>query len=79
MAEDRILNLTEYWRNRISDSLERYEDCISFNSMPKDEFIEECLKTITYYYDNEMLGESLSMNFDDLVSDTAKAHELWRD
>jgi len=36
MAGDRILNLTEYWRIRISDSLERYEDCISFGSMPKD-------------------------------------------
>ena len=79
MAEDRILNLTEYWRNRICDSLERYEGCISFSNMSKDEFIQECLKTITYYYDNEMLGESLSVNFDDLVSDTAKTYELWAD
>ena len=76
---DRKINidLVEYWRNRISDSVENYEDCLSFDSMPKDEFIEECVGTITYYFDNEMLGGSLDANYDNIVSDAAKTYELW--
>ena len=47
--------------------------------MPRDEFVEECLETITYYFDNEMLGGSLDANYDSIVSDTAKTYELWVD
>ena len=43
--------------------------------MPQDVFVDECLETITYYFDNEMLGESV--NYNDIVSDTAKAYEMW--
>ena len=75
MDNERILNLTEYWRNRIIDSIERYSDCITFSAMSEEEFIEECINTMTYYFDNEMLGESI--NYNDIVSDTAKAYEIW--
>ena len=74
---DRKINidLMEYWRNNLLDSIERYSDCISFDTMSQDIFVDECLETITYYFDNEMLGESI--NYNDIVSDTAKAYELW--
>lgn len=75
MGSDRIVNLTEYWRNSIIDSIERYRDNISFSAMSEDEFIEECVNTISYYFDNEMLGDSV--NFNDIVSDTAKTYEMW--
>ena len=75
MSNDRIINLTEYWRNSIIDSIERYREYISFSAMSEDEFIEECVNTLTYYFDNEMLGDSV--NFNDIVSDTAKTYEMW--
>ncbi len=75
MSSDRIVNLTEYWRNSIIDSIERYRDYISFSAISEDDFIEECVNTITYYFDNEMLGDSV--NFNDIVSDTAKTYEMW--
>ncbi len=34
-----------------------------------------CINTLTYYFDNEMLGESV--NYNDIVSDTAKTYEMW--
>ena len=43
--------------------------------MSEDEFIEECINALTYYFDNEMLGESV--NYNDIVSDTAKTYEMW--
>ena len=43
--------------------------------MSEEECIEECINTLTYYFDNEMLGESV--NYNDIVSDTAKAYEMW--
>ena len=75
MNGDIVINLTEYWRNNIVDSIERYRDYISFSTMSEDEFIEECVNTLTYYFDNEMLGDSI--NFNDIVSDTAKTYEMW--
>ena len=45
------------------------------SAMSEEEFIEECINTLTYYFDNEMLGESV--NYNDIVSDTAKTYEMW--
>ena len=75
MDGDIVINLTEYWRNSIIDSIERYCDYITFSAMSEEEFVEECVNTLTYYFENEMLGDSV--DFNDIVSDTAKTYEMW--
>ena len=39
----------------------------STTTMTEEEFIEECINTLTYYFDN----------YNDIVSDTAKTYEMW--
>ena len=75
MDGDIVINLTEYWRNSIIDSIERYCDYITVSAMSEEEFVEECVNTLTYYFENEMLGDSV--DFNDIVSDTAKTYEMW--
>ena len=75
MDGDIVIHLTEYWRNSIIDSIERYCDYITFSAMSEEEFVEECVNTLTYYFENEMLGDSV--DFNDIVSDTAKTYEMW--
>ncbi len=71
-----LLNLAEVWNNCIDDAIDYYRDYLDFTVMPIEEFKEECIREITYYFDNEMIG--LEINYNDIVSDMAKTYELWR-
>ena len=42
--------------------------------MPLDEFKQECIDLITYYFENEMLGNEI--NYNNIVIDTAQAYEM---
>lgn len=70
-----LVNMSEIWQNNIDDAIEHYKDYLDFSSMPMDEFREECLNLIAYYFDNEMIG--LEINYNDIVYDTAKTYGLW--
>ena len=58
-----------------------YKDIIASSVMfidridGREEFKEECINAIAYYFENEMLG--LEINYNDIVSDTAAAYEIW--
>ena len=71
-----LLNLAEVWNNCIDDAIDYYRDYLDFTVMPIEEFKEECIREITYYFDNEMIG--LEINYNDIVIDMAKTYELWR-
>ena len=70
-----LVNMAEVWSNGIDDAIDYYEDYLDFSSMEREEFKEECIKVIAYYFDNEMIG--LEINYRDIVSDTAAAYEIW--
>lgn len=71
-----LVNLAEVWNNCIDDAIDYYSDYLDFTVMPVEEFKEECINEITYYFDNDMIG--LDINYNDIVSDMAKTYELWR-
>lgn len=71
-----LLNLAEVWNNCIDDAIDYYRDYLDFTVMPIEEFKEECISEISYYFDNEMIG--LELNYNDIVSDMAKTYDLWR-
>lgn len=71
-----LVNLAEVWNNCIDDAIDYYSDYLDFTVMPLEEFKEECINEITYYFDNDMIG--LDINYNDIVSDMAKTYELWR-
>lgn len=70
-----VLNMIEVWDNGLTDAIERYKEYIDFSIMPLDEFKQECLDLINYYFENEMIG--LDVNYNDIVSDTAKDYDMW--
>lgn len=70
-----LVNVAEVWQNCIDDAIVSNEDYLDFSVMPMDEFKEECLNLITYYFDNDMIG--LEPNYNDIVIDTAKSYEIW--
>lgn len=70
-----LVNVAEVWQNCIDDAIVSNEDYLDFSVMPMDEFKEECLNLITYYFDNDMIG--LEPNYNDIVIDTAKSYEMW--
>ena len=77
MAREIIVNISAVWRNNLTDAIEDNKEYIDFSIMPYDEFMEECLNLITYYFDNEMLGNEI--NYKTLVLDTAKVYEMIRE
>ena len=70
-----VLNMIEVWDNGLTDAIERYKEYIDFSIMPLDEFKQECIDLISYYFENEMIG--LEINYNDIVSDTAKLYKMW--
>ena len=70
-----VLNMIEVWDNVLTDAIERYKEYIDFSIMPLDEFKQECIDLISYYFENEMIG--LEINYNDIVSDTAKLYKMW--
>ena len=70
-----LVDMAEVWSNGIDDAIDYYEDYLDFSLMTREELKEECIKVIAYYFDNEMLG--LEINYNDIVSDTAAAYEIW--
>ena len=68
------VNLMEIWENSIIDAIENNEDYIDFSIMPLDEFKQECIELITYYFENEMLGNKI--NYNNIVIDTAQSYEM---
>ena len=70
-----VLNMIEVWDNGLTDAIERYKEYIDFSIMPLDEFKQECLDLINYYFENEMIG--LDVKYNDIVSDTAKDYDMW--
>ena len=70
-----VVNMIEVWDNGLTDAIERYKEYIDFSIMPLDEFKQECLDLINYYFENEMIG--LDVNYNDIVSDTAKDYDMW--
>lgn len=70
-----VLNMNEVWNYGLTDAIERYKEYIDFSIMPLDEFKQECLDLINYYFENEMIG--LEINYNDIVSDTAKDYDMW--
>ena len=70
-----LVNMAEVWSNGIDDAIAYYEDYLDFSAMTIEEFKEECIKLIAYYFENEMIG--LEINYYDIVSDTAEAYEIW--
>ena len=76
MVKEIWVNMVDIWEYNLTDAIERYEDCLDFSVMSVDEFKEECIKTITYYFENEMLGNEI--NYNNLVCDTAAVYEMLR-
>ena len=70
-----LVDMAEVWSNGVEDAIEYYEDYLDFSLMTREEFKEECINAIAYYFENEMLG--LEINYNDIVSDTAAAYEIW--
>lgn len=70
-----LVNVAEVWQNFIDDAIVSNEDYLDFSVMSMDEFKEECINLITYYFDNDMIG--LEPNYNDIVIDTAKSYEMW--
>ena len=70
-----VLNMNEVWDYGLTDAIERYKEYIDFSIMPLDEFKQECIDLINYYFENEMIG--LDVNYNDIVSDTAKDYDMW--
>lgn len=70
-----LVNVAEVWQNCIDDAIVSNEDYLDFSVMPMEEFKEECINLITYYFDNDMIG--LEPNYNNIVIDTAKSYEMW--
>ena len=70
-----LVNVAEVWKNFIDDAIVSNEDYLDFSVMPMEEFKEECINLITYYFDNDMI--SLEPNYNNIVIDTAKSYEMW--
>ena len=70
-----LVNVAEVWQNCIDDAIVSNKDYLDFSVMPMDEFKEECINLITYYFDNDMIG--LEPNYNAIVIDTAKSYEMW--
>ena len=68
------VNLAEVWEYGIIDAIERNTDYIDFAIMPHNEFIQECIDLIAYYYENEMLGSEI--NYNNIVIDTAHTYDM---
>ncbi len=71
------ISITDYWNNSIDDAIERNKEYIDFSVLPLDEFKQECIELLTYYFENEMLGDEV--NFDNIVGDIASSYEMWND
>ena len=71
------INVMEYWNNSLDDAIERYEEYIDFSMMPLEEFKQECIDLLIYYFENEMLGNEV--NFDSIVGNIASSYEMWND
>ena len=69
-----LVNMREVWENNIIDAIEYHKDYIDFTVMPVEEFIEECINVIEYYFDYEMIG--LDINYRNIVIDTANTYEM---
>ena len=69
-----VINMIEVWDNGLTDAIERYKEYIDFSIMPLDEFKQECIDLIGYYFENEMLGNEI--NYNNIVIDTAQAYEM---
>ena len=74
MARAILVNLVEIWNNNIADAIENNKEYLDFSVMPYNEFIEECINLLTFYFDNEML--SVEPNYNNLVLDTARDYEM---
>ena len=70
-------NRKAIWETGIDDAMERNYDCIEYSEMTSDEFKNECIETVAYYYEHN--GNRFSGNYDDIVSDTAKIYGMWRE
>lgn len=77
MAREIMVNLVEIWENNITDAIEDNKDYIDFTIMPYDEFKEECINLLRYYFDNEML--SIEPNYNNFVLDTARDYNMMRE
>ena len=77
MAREIMVNLVEIWDNNITDAIEDNKDYIDFTIMPYDEFKEECINLLRYYFDNEML--SIEPNYNNFVLDTARDYNMMRE
>ncbi len=70
-----LVNVIEVWQNCIDDAIVSNEDYLDFSVMSIEEFKEECINYITFYFDNDMI--SLEPNYNDIVIDIAKSYEMW--
>ncbi len=77
MARELMVNLVEIWENNITAAIEDNKDYIDFTIMPYDEFKEECINLLRYYFDNEML--SIEPNYNNFVLDTARDYNMMRE
>ena len=68
------VNLAEVWEYGITDAVERNDGYIDFSIMPLEEFVQECIDLIIYYYGNEMLGNEI--NYNNIVIDTAQDYDM---
>ena len=77
MARAIMVNLLDIWGNNIEDAIENNKEYLDFSVMPYDEFKEECINLLTFYFDNEML--SIEPNYNNFVLDTARDYEMLRE
>ena len=71
------INIMDCWNNSIDDAIERNKEYIDFSVLSIDEFKQECIELLTYYFENEMLGDEV--NFNNIVGDIASSYEMWND
>ncbi len=77
MARAIMVNLLDIWGNNIEDAIENNKEYLDFSVMPYDEFKEECINLLSFYFDNEML--SIEPNYNNFVLDTARDYEMLRE
>ena len=68
------INLAEVWNNALDDTIEMWRECLDFSKLSREEFKEECVSLIKYYFDNEMI--EVEPNYRNIVFDTAKSYEM---
>ena len=74
---DTLVNMAEVWENNVTDAIEENREYLDFTVMPLDEFKQECIEEIRYYFDNDMIG--LEINYNNLVTDTAKTYGMLKE